>query len=84
MRASHLIGRARYYGNHAYEMARHVGGTLNNVIETSARAYGGIIKPLLLERGVDTRGADSALMGMYRDWDTVRTSANKFDSLIKA
>ena len=83
MRVNHLITRARHGIQHAYDLARVAGGKLNNFIDTSARVYGGLVQPLLNQGGFDTRGADMALMDMYKSYSSARNMANKFDSLIK-
>ena len=83
MRVNHLITRARHGIQHAYDLARVAGGKLNNFIDTSARVYGGVVQPLLNQGGFDTRGADMALMDMYKSYSSARNMANKFDSLIK-
>ena len=83
MRVHRLVAKARHYGSQAYDFARHAGGQLNHLIETSGRVYGGVIKPLLQHHGVNTSNTDMALMDMYKQYDTVRNAANKFDSLIK-
>ena len=83
MRVHNLVAKARHYGSKAYDFARHAGGQLNNFIETSGQIYGGVIQPLLNQHGVNTRNTDMALIDMYKQYDTVRNAANKFDSLIK-
>ena len=72
MRPNHMLGRARHFGNRAYDLARHTGSVLNNIVETGARVYGGIVQPMLAQRGIDTRGTDEALVGMYKDWGTAQ------------
>ena len=83
MRVNHLVRQARHGIQRAYEMARVAGGKLNNFIDTSARVYGGVVQPMLNQGGFDTRNADMALMDLYHGYDSARTMANKFDSLIK-
>lgn len=83
MRVHNLVAKARHYGSKAYDFARHAGSQLNNFIETSGRVYGGVIQPLLNQQGFDTQKTDMALMDMYKQYDSVRNAANKFDSLIK-
>jgi len=84
MRVSQLVRGARHYGGQAYEYARVAGGQLNNIVDTSARVYGGLVQPLLRHHGVDTGEADVALSDMYSRYNAARASANYFDSLIKA
>ena len=83
MRVHSLVAEARHCGSKAYDFARHAGDQLNNFIETSGRVYAGFIQPLLNHHGVGPRSTDMALMDMHKQYDTVRSAANKFDSLIK-
>ncbi len=83
MRVSQIVRAARHYGSRAYDYARVAGGQLNNIVETSAHVYGGLVQPLLKHHGVDTGAADHALSDLYSHYNAARTSANYFDSLIK-
>ena len=83
MRVHGLAAKARHYGSKAYDLARHAGGQLNNIIETSGKLYGGVIQPLLKQHGFNTGEADAALMGYYRQYDDIRNAVNKFDNLIR-
>jgi len=83
MRVSQLVRGARHYGGRAYEYARIAGGQMNNIVDATARVYGGVIQPMLNHHGVDTRSADLALSDMYSHYNAARHSANYLDSLIK-
>ena len=44
MRGSQIVRAARHYGSRAYDYARVAGGQLNNIVETSAHVYGGLVQ----------------------------------------
>ena len=84
MRAPPFVVNALHFGIRAYDHARHGLAGLNRAVETGARLYGGIIQPLLHANNIDTRSADTALMGAYDSYDAARTVTSKIDRLIQS